>query len=302
MGFLVRQCPNATCKFAKPTRHRFYSRVGSFLCKWNHRRIPRYRCRGCGKGFSSSRFKATYRQKKPYLNSSIFELYSSSTSQRRLAKYLKTDRKTIARKFIWLAEWAEREHKKKLSELPASSVFQFDEMESFEHTRLKPLSISVAVDASFSKVIALQVGTLGYKGRMASFALSKYGPRIDTSEEAVLRALSSIKIHCESKNIANPSLITDAKSTYPRLIKGVLPDALHTAVKVEKISMAQRLFRKGRRNEKDPLFVLNFTAAKIRHDLSRMARKVWVTTKKSSFLQAHLNLYLAYVNGYEVPR
>ncbi len=84
----------------------------------------------------------------------------------------------------------------------------------------------------------------------------------------MLRVLSFIKAQCEMKNI----------------------------------SMAQRLFRKGRRNENDPLFVLNFTAAKIRHDLSRMARKVWVTTKKDSFLQAHLDLYLAYVNGYSVPR
>ena len=104
------------------------------------------------------------------------------------------------------------------------------------------------------------------------------------------------------KNISTPTLITDGKSSYPKLIKEILPHAIHTAVKIEKISMAQRLFRKGRRNENDPLFVLNFTAAKIRHDLSRMARKVWVTTKKDSFLQAHLDLYLAYVNGYSVPR
>ena len=302
MGFLVRRCPNESCKFAKPTRERFYSKVGSFLCKWNHRKIPRYLCRGCGKKFSTSSFKATYRQKKPYLNTAIFELYSSGTSQRRLAKCLKTDRKTIARKFIWLAEWARREHKKSLGELLQGSTFQFDEMESFEHTRLKPLSIGIAVDAASAKIVALEVGTLNYKGRMAAFALSKYGPRVDTSEEAMLRVLSFIKAQCELKNISTPTLITDGKSSYPKLIKEILPHAIHTAVKTEKISMAQRLFRKGRRNENDPLFVLNFTAAKIRHDLSRMARKVWVTTKKDIFLQAHLDLYLAYVNGYSVPR
>jgi hypothetical protein len=40
--------------------------------------------------------------------------------------------------------------------------------------------------------------------------------------------------------------------------------------------------------------------AKIRNDLSRMARKTWVTTKKAEMLQAHLDLYIAWNNGYKI--
>ena len=297
MGLLVRTCPNLECKYSKKTSQRFYSKTGTFLSKWNGHRVPRYRCRECGKNFSSSTFRNTYYQKKPYLNKSIFELYSSGTCQRRLAKVLRVDRKTIARKFYWLSKWARDKHEKMLHDFKTNHI-QFDEMESFEHTRLKPLSIGLAVEANSAKIIDIQVGTLNYKGRLASFAFSKYGSRIDTSEKAVKKVFETI----QSTGMTNPTITTDSKGTYPRLIKAVLPDAVHRPTKSTKISMAQRLFRKGRRNEDDPLFVLNYTAAKIRHDLSRMGRKVWVTTKHSNYLQAHLNLYIAYSNGYQLPR
>jgi len=48
------------------------------------------------------------------------------------------------------------------------------------------------------------------------------------------------------------------------------------------------------------MFELNLVAAKIRHDLSRMARKVWVTTKRQVRLQKHLMLFLATQNGYSI--
>lgn len=40
------------------------------------------------------------------------------------------------------------------------------------------------------------------------------------------------------------------------------------------------------------------TAAKLRSDLSRLSRKTWVTTKKLERLQAHVDLYAAWHNGY----
>jgi hypothetical protein len=62
----------------------------------------------------------------------------------------------------------------------------------------------------------------------------------------------------------------------------------------------KRLLNAKRRNVKDPMFELNLVAAKIRHDLSRMARKVWVTTKRQDRLQKHLLLFLASQNGYSI--
>jgi hypothetical protein len=37
----------------------------------------------------------------------------------------------------------------------------------------------------------------------------------------------------------------------------------------------------------------------IRADLSRMARRTWSTTKRAERLQDHLDIYIAFNNGYE---
>jgi len=53
-------------------------------------------------------------------------------------------------------------------------------------------------------------------------------------------------------------------------------------------------------NDYAGMWRLNHTCAKLRHHLSRLKRKTWATTKKMEFLQMHLDLFIAYQNGYEI--
>jgi hypothetical protein len=250
----------------------------------------------CKKGFSSHTFYCTYRQKKPFLNESIFQLYTSATTQRRLAKVLGVNLKTIVRKFLFLAQNAELLHLEKLSQQEFDVTHcQFDEMLSFEHTRLKPLSIALSVQKKDSKLVAIEVAQSHYQGVLSSIALRKYGLRPDQSHEARRKVLltlqSQIKESC--------TLISDAKPVYRTEVANYVPGAKLEQVK-NRGGRLQRLLKAKRRNFQDPLFELNLVAAKIRHDLSRMARKVWVTTKRQDRLQKHLMLFLASQNGYPV--
>jgi len=53
-------------------------------------------------------------------------------------------------------------------------------------------------------------------------------------------------------------------------------------------------------NIKDPMFELNLVVTKTRHNLSRMARKVWVIAKRAERLQKHLMLFMAYHNEHSI--
>lgn len=289
-------CPNPSCKNHQSPRHGFYIKRGYFITKWNHQRVPRYQCLDCKKGFSSHTFYCTYRQKKPFLNESIFRLYTSATTQRRLAKFLGVNLKTVVRKFLFLSQNAELMHLEKLSQQEFDAAHcQFDEMLSFEHTRLKPLSIALVVQKKDSKLIAIQTAQSHYQGVLSSVALKKYGLRTDYSHEARRKVLltlqSQIKESC--------TLITDAKPVYRADIAQYVPGARLKQIK-NRGGRLQRLLNAKRRNFQDPMFELNLVAAKIRHDLSRMARKVWVTTKRQDRLQKHLMLFLAIQNGYSI--
>jgi hypothetical protein len=206
------------------------------------------------------------------------------------------NRKTVVRKFLFLAKMAEIEHHKALRHKNFNvSDVQFDEMLSFEHTRLKPLSISLAVESKSFRIIDLQVAQSHYQGRLSSIALAKYGKREDKSFEARRRVLESIR----SQMSQSCHITTDAKPSYCREIKELIPAARLSQVR-NRGNRLKILLSARRRNSRDRMFELNLIAARIRHDLSRMSRKSWVTTKLTERLQKHLLLFVAFENGYAI--
>ena len=116
----------------------FRSRIvirGFFLRKHSRKRIRRFHCRDCQRSFSEATFEPEFHQRKRDLNGEIRKLLCSSVSQRRTALLLGVARKTVARKFRFLAKQATLEldqDLKQLSELPESvrpKALHFDEME-----------------------------------------------------------------------------------------------------------------------------------------------------------------------------
>ncbi len=247
--------------------------------------MPRYYCKLCRKTFSSRTGHPTFRQKKPYLNKVIFELYCSTLTQRRMARVLRVSRTTVVRKFLFLALRA-RSAQEAWLRTQRFLHLEFDEMESFEHTRLKPVSVVLAVETGSRKIVDIQVGEMPYKGQLARLAFRKYGPRKDHRPQIRRRVLKRLG--------EATTLTTDEHPGYAPLIRSLLPGATHVAV-----PSASKTFRPqgSRRNPDDPMFAINHVSAKLRADLSRLLRRVWVTTKRVERLQAHLDLYLAYHNG-----
>src|SRR6476661_11296397 len=95
-------CPH--CTLSDSIRHSgFYSR------KSDDKILQRYVCRRCNKKFSEATLDPCFRQHKRHLNATIAEQLSSSMSQRRIALLLRINRITVVRKFLFVAQEAERE-------------------------------------------------------------------------------------------------------------------------------------------------------------------------------------------------
>ena len=285
----IEACPGCAARDVRGRR--FYRRHGFYRTGWNGRYVPRYRCLACGRTFSPQTFRSTYRQHRPDANAMILKLYCSGMTQRRMAKVLALNRKTIVRKFLYLAALAKQAHAEWLCLKNDARLVQFDEMETFEHTKLKPVTIALAVQAASGAIVAARAEPIAYKGPLAPVAFRKYGPRADRGALAIQAVLETVRSSSRSDLV----LVTDDSPKYPTRVRRLLPDATHRATRRVPPVLARR-----RRNPDDPLFALNVTAAKLRSDLSRLSRKTWVTTKKLSRLQAHLDLYVAWNNGYRL--
>src|SRR3954468_1120209 len=142
------QCPFPDCSsheagpgFGRLVRRGFFFRSSD--SKW----IARFLCRRCQRSCSQARFSACCHQKRRTLNHSVELLLVSGVSQRRAARLLRANRKTIVRKFLFASAQAEVRHALFLKSLDLSprSALQFDEMESFERSKCLPLSIPLVV-------------------------------------------------------------------------------------------------------------------------------------------------------------
>lgn len=255
-------------------------------CKW----IQKYRCVRCKKYFSAMTTHACRYQKKRQFNHPVFLELASQVSIRRTARKLKLSRTTVARKLIFLG----RDAKAKLSvlnlESPRASIIEFDDMETFEHTKCKPLSVTLAVEHKTRRILGFRVSKMPAKGRLAKIAFKKYGKRKDE------RAKGRKELFSELQDLIDPEALikSDQNPHYAPDVKVYFPKATYTQFKGQRGSVTGQGELKKIRF--DPLFSLNHTCAMYRANVNRLARKTWCTTKLPQRLEDHLAIYALYHN------
>lgn len=273
-------------------------RNGSFLRRSDSRRIRRFWCRNCGAHFSCATARDDRYQKKRRVNRTVGRLYSSGLSQRRLALILNLNPKTVVRKIRFLAE---RERKKQAAFLNSHyrehplSELQFDDLETSEHTKCKPVSVTLAVDPKTRKILKFQVSAMPAKGLLAGISRQKYGYRADERPAAWEELMRELKPYvtpdCHFTSDENPH--------YPAPLKRHHPEATHTRVKGGRGAITGQGELKKLRW--DPLFSLNHTCAMLRANMNRLFRRTWCTTKNKQGLIDHLSLYVSFHNQVLTP-
>ena len=252
----------------------------------------RYFCFECEKNFSAGTGTLSYRQHRPELDRQLFNLVISGVSQRRCSRLLGTTQKTVERKIVRMATFANAFHSDFLSRMAPVTTATFDDMETFEHSKCKPVSITVAVEDKTRFIIAARASQMSAKGRLAKIALKRYGYRRDKRKKGLAFALSEVA----RVGVADLILKSDMCPRYPKVVRQVIPRAKH------EVHRSRRACVVGQGELKaggfDPLFSLNHTCAMFRDNMKRLTRKTWCTTKRVDRLQCLLDLYTVYHNDW----
>lgn len=252
--------------------------------------IQRYRCKTCGKCHSSATHTPTYRQKRRRLNRLIEVDIASSTAQRRIAIKHGCDRKTVARKIVFLASQARAKVKLWLSEQPPYESVTWDELITFEHSRLKPLSVAVMSCKRTRCILAYGIAQIPASGQIAVRSVEKYGKRANKSASMRKRVLSKVAPHIAP----TATLSSDEHPRYKAEIKKILPDSIHIQYRSKRGSLTGQ--GELKRTGYDPLFNINHTLAMMRDNIKRLTRRTWCTTKKVSALDDVIAIYVGYHN------
>lgn len=253
--------------------------------------IQRYRCLRCIKSFSSETTHICKYQKKRHLNSEVYKLLVSGVSQRRCARLLSVNQKTVVRKFTLLGQISLQgiSYVQEKISTPVTDIV-FDDMETFEHSKCKPLSITLAVEDKSRFILGFRVSQMPVKGHLAAFARKKYGYRADHRPKA------RKELFTELKKVTHPLAVikSDENPHYLCDVKKYFPKCLHKSYKGRRgCVVGQGELKAG---GFDPLFALNHTAAMLRANINRLFRRTWNTTKKPICLTYHIAMYVHFHN------
>lgn len=287
------RCPNPECDaFEEPWKD-FYVLKGSYQPKCRAVPVPRFKCKGCNRGFSRQTFRQDYYDKMPHLNPQLLALLASGVGLRQAARLLSVRLRTIELKFRKLARQLRFLHSNLLGDLPETVRLQLDEMETFEgNRRTKPLTLPLLIEEESMYVLGGASAPIPPSGKMSPRRLEqirateeKEGKRPNESSACIRRILERAAEAMEATT--RIVLSCDEKTTYPKLARAAFGE--------ERLRMRQFSSRIVR-DTANPLFKINLTNAMARDLNGRLRRRSWLASKKRKFLDLQLAIFIAWRN------
>lgn len=290
MGFAPPRCPNRSCEHHEQPKTGFFVRRGSYQPRCRTEPVPRFCCRGCGKGFSRQTFRHDYRDRRPACNGPLFDLLCSGVGFRQAGRLLQLDVHSVQGKARKMARTCGPLHENLGARLPEGRSYVLDEEETFEGASIRPLTMPVLIEQDSWFVVGTAVGPirrLARRGtrrrRLQDRAEQEHGRRPDRSAACVRAVLEQLR----QRLPAGPLLLrSDQKASYCRLLRSVFGD------RAQHVRISGRL----QRGTHNPLFPINTTLAMTRDNMGRLRRRSWLVTKQAACLQLHLHLFTVYRN------
>ena len=293
-------CPNPDCLYHKQPVPNFFIKMGYYTHKDTNNKIARYRCRNCGKSFSNRTTSADKHQRLRNINKPLTKLIASGVTLRRSAKILGVAYNTVLHRFVWLGEQARIRHQEILANPPdnidiKTGRIQFDEMQTYERNKYKKLTIALAVRWKTGQILSARVAPMSPSMKPAKHITQEQLDKWKTFNKQRQACLEALTEAAQFRKEGQILIETDRLSSYKNLINEAFQDNYKHVGKSREEDAEDAAIK----NPHDPLAQINFICAKLRADLSRLARRTWTTTKKAENLQAHLDLYIAFHNGYK---
>jgi len=286
-------CPNNSCSNFQ-SNHAVI-KIGFYFRRDTSEKLRRFKCLKCNRSFSASTTTLEYRQKKRRINFPLNKLICMGLSQRATARFFNVSKITVVRKIKYLALKSRREHQLFLQQLSVHKInqVQIDDLITCEHTRLKPLTVTLAIEKKTRIILSNKVGRIPAFGPLAKISFKKYGWRENEQRKTLEKVFKDLSLIIKN----DAKIESDMHLEYARFVKRYFKQAKHVRFK----SMRAKTSCVAGQGElktrsRDPLFKINHTLAMLRANLSRLFRRSWNLSKTVEGLQDHLDIYTHYHN------
>ncbi len=294
--YILPKCQNTTCLYHNNQDPSMIIKRGKDHRK-NGKPVQRYQCKACGTQFTSASL-TDNNFHKPELLKEIFLRYTSGYSVSRLSQELGISKNTALKMISFLSEKCRAYHFELLdSGFFSTDKIYFDEMESFEHSKVYPVSIGVAVDCRYKRIIDIRVSEIRLKGALKKKVIKDLNgylpPKIANRPNNAPLMLNALMKSVKKSLIPSGFLFSDDKRYYSTLVATTLPPT---------VRFVQELSRTKLKKSKDPQGLGRFRSvcAYLRTYTGTMGRRKLNTAKTMKSLSDHFYLMIARYNKYDL--
>jgi hypothetical protein len=265
-AFRPPHCPNRKCVHSGVSDGWRYVRTGFRQGSGGRgKRIQRYRCRTCGRCFSTRTFSATYWLRRPELLPQVALHAVEGCANRQTARILGVSHATVGRYLSRAGRHCMLAHQLFMRGTRLKEPIVIDGFESFEHSQFFPFNINVAAGRESWMLYGFTDSPLRRKGRMTAqqkrrraeleAEFGRPDPKAaETGMVDLLRPLLPLVPEGEPLRIHS-----DDHRAYPRAFRRLA--ALPSCPKIEHEVTSS----KERRTTSNPLFPVNLTDMLLRH-------------------------------------
>ncbi|MEZ4647574.1 MAG: hypothetical protein R3E97_02100 [Candidatus Eisenbacteria bacterium] len=269
-------------------------RDGWFTRPSDQRRFQRFRCRHCGRRFSTRTFSATYWLKKRRLLAQVAQTLSNGTALRQAARIRKVSHSTIALHQSRLSRHCLLFQAHELGKVELSEPVVVDGFETFEYSQYFPFHVNLAVGQDSWYVYAFTDSPLRRKGKMTprqKVIRKELEDRLGRPDpKAVETGMADLLETLVDRSPGTLQLHSDEHPAYPRSIQRVLRSRPG-----EKIDH-HRTSSKEARTHANPLFPVNLADLLIRHSHANHRRETISFSKRRMGALERLSFFLVWRN------
>lgn len=268
--------------------------------------VARFRCKLCGKGFSSRTFDIDYWTHRSIDYLAIQKLLVGGSGIRQSCRSLGVSTRLLANRHLRLTRQAIALHSQALEHYQLSESLVFDGFESFAYSQYHPNNLHLLVTAKSQFVLGLHGAPLRRKGRMTEKQRRRRG-EIEQAWRAPPNAIyksckglltNGCDLAFQSRHLP-VKIISDEKKEYAWALERTKP---YGAWREDGTLVHTQISSKASRTLANPLFPVNYLDRQLRKDLAEHVRESVRFAKRLEHSLERTLVHLMHHNYFKVFR
>lgn len=287
-AFIPPHCPYRDCRHHANSHGWRFASHGTFRRQAAPRVIRRFRCRSCGRTFSTQTFDTTYFLKKPEIQQPLFLGLVACSGFRQLGRSLGVAGTTTQRQSARLGRHCLLFHQLRRPPSPPREDLVLDGLVSFEYSQFWPFETNVLVGADTFFTYAFTHAELRRSGRMTPGQAKRrillemrHGkPNPQATKESVVALIRLVAPEPIPLRIRS-----DEHQAYPRAFRELDHDIEHSTVSSRRC-----------RTARNPLFAVDLFDNMVRHGSANHKRETIAFSKRRQSAMERMAIKLVWRN------